>query len=425
MRVSPANPIAALLPEQIACLRGRHFGRLAFSSVLEQRFEMHTAGARAGRLSNEGWCLSVCYLLVLFGDLLCMPQRWAELLVVRCGLVLPVLLLSTELLRRNPHRLLRECAVVVCAGAVACSSFLLYYNQSPALAAAAEMGVMMSLLVTNVIMRLRFPFALVSTALCIASNAAFLYITPSLSTSEKVGWGVPAGWAALFILMAGYSLEREERLGFLLNLRTEIQADQLAALNVELARLSSMDALTGLANRAGFDERLKLLWDAVAADGSPLSAVLIDVDYFKIVNDTQGHLYGDEVLKRVAALVAQSLRGKSDFAARFGGEEFIVLLPGETLEEAGLIAERIRSLIQLAGSPAPAQNMPQPGLWTTVSCGVATMNDASVQTPRMLLHAADQALYAAKAGGRNRVCCATLPTFERAGVTETVISAWE
>jgi len=137
---------------------------------------------------------------------------------------------------------------------------------------------------------------------------------------------------------------------------------------------------------------------------------MIDIDHFKIVNDTQGHLYGDEVIKRVAMLIQQALRGKDDFAARYGGEEFVLLLPGASLESAMKVAERIRQLIKMAGSPAPSHPVPQPeiGLWTTVSCGVASVQDVEGIDRRRLLLAADTALYTAKAEGRNRVCAAPL-----------------
>jgi diguanylate cyclase (GGDEF)-like protein len=149
------------------------------------------------------------------------------------------------------------------------------------------------------------------------------------------------------------------------------------------------------------------LWREAVDSGSSLSAIVIDIDHFKITNDTRGHLYGDRVLVRVAALLLQSLRCKDDFAARFGGEEFVVLLPGATQEGAMIVAERIRKLVEVAGSPA----LPEPGSHprlSTVSCGVASCRPSDSNCQEDLLDSADKALYQAKAGGRNQVRCGEL-----------------
>jgi diguanylate cyclase (GGDEF)-like protein len=146
------------------------------------------------------------------------------------------------------------------------------------------------------------------------------------------------------------------------------------------------------------------LWKEALMSRSPLSAVLIDIDNFKAVNDLCGHLYGDQVLKRVAVLLLQGLRGKSDFAARFGGEEFVVLLPGSSPEGAVLVAERIRKLVEVAGAPARDDGPELPVVWATVSCGVATCWPTHSDPQDHLLEAADRAMYQAKAAGRNRVC---------------------
>jgi len=217
------------------------------------------------------------------------------------------------------------------------------------------------------------------------------------------------------MLLAKYSLERDERLSYLLQQSNDLKNTELKQLNIELGQLnreleavSHLDSLTQLANRAAFDRRVRELWQNAAETGQPLSAVMIDIDHFKLVNDTQGHLYGDAVIRRVAALVQQSMRGHGDFAARYGGEEFVLLLPGADLMTALSVAERARMMVHTAGAPAPKQTVARPeiGLWTTVSCGVATALRMPDTDFVRLLHAADTALYRAKAEGRNRVCAA-------------------
>jgi diguanylate cyclase (GGDEF)-like protein len=197
-----------------------------------------------------------------------------------------------------------------------------------------------------------------------------------------------------------------------MRLRSEIQTRELSFLNVELQKISCVDSLTGLSNRHAYDLQFAKLWaEAEKAQGC-LSAIVIDIDHFKMTNDSRGHLYGDRVLVRVASLLLQSLRCKDDFAARYGGEEFVVLLPGTTREGALLVAERIRKLVEVAGSPA----LPDPGSHprlSTVSCGVATCWPGDSICQEDLLESADRALYEAKSKGRNQVCWGELTSTQR------------
>ena len=175
-----------------------------------------------------------------------------------------------------------------------------------------------------------------------------------------------------------------------------------------LLALSTTDRLTGLPNRRAYDDRLADLWRIAQERKEPISAVMVDVDFFKRLNDTHGHHYGDKVLQRVASLLQQALRAEGDFVARFGGEEFVVLLPETGPEAAFKVAERMRTLVQVAGSPAMQKDMPfnPSDLWTTVSCGIATTWPSLSTEPHRLITEADAALYRAKKEGRNRCCCA-------------------
>ena len=150
----------------------------------------------------------------------------------------------------------------------------------------------------------------------------------------------------VFSLVASYTMERDLRLHYLLSLRDR-------ALNSELDRMSRRDMLTGLGNRRALEEKLA---DCEPSIGQPddFSVVLIDIDHFKMFNDTAGHQAGDLCLKRVAEIVQAELRGLADHVFRFGGEEFIVVLPKTTLAKAIDIAERMRRAIEAAAIPHPA-----------------------------------------------------------------------
>jgi diguanylate cyclase len=129
--------------------------------------------------------------------------------------------------------------------------------------------------------------------------------------------------------------------------------------------------------------------------------VVIDVDHFKRVNDVHGHLYGDETLRRIGALLPQALRSNKDMAARFGGEEFILLLADSEADSATTVAQRARLLVEHAGTPP--QNDMQRKSWITVSCGVSSCVPVAGLSWTDLITAADKALYAAKRAGRNCV----------------------
>ena len=178
---------------------------------------------------------------------------------------------------------------------------------------------------------------------------------------------------------------------------------ELEAATTELARLATSDGLTGLANRRCFDERLEQEWKRAARDEVPLSLLLLDVDHFKRFNDEYGHLAGDACLRRVAEVVGGMPRRPGDLAARYGGEELVVLLPGTGQLGAGLLAERLRVAIEGLGV-AHAGN-PEGGGLVTVSIGAATLLPAGqgLGTGDALVAQADAALYEAKRAGRNRV----------------------
>ncbi len=177
--------------------------------------------------------------------------------------------------------------------------------------------------------------------------------------------------------------------------------EQLQAANQELHRLASLDGLTQVANRRCFDEFLTREWRRDLE--APLSMILCDIDYFKPYNDTYGHQAGDECLKKVATAIRNCIKSPNEFIARYGGEEFAAVLPNTDLKAALELAERIRN--QVTGLQIPhAQSQVHPCI--TMSLGVATLIPSPETTPTQLIANADEALYVAKAGGRNRVVCA-------------------
>jgi diguanylate cyclase (GGDEF)-like protein len=176
----------------------------------------------------------------------------------------------------------------------------------------------------------------------------------------------------------------------------ELQKELLAS-SRRYEALSLTDSLTSLHNRRSFDEEFVSRFETARRYARPLSLVILDLDYFKSINDQFGHSAGDGVLRGIAQILDHGTR-RSDFVARIGGEEFAVLLPETSLFEALHFAEKIRATI--AGATIRTEGFTHQ---VTVSIGVANVPHSSVATSQEFFNAADQALYRAKARGRNRI----------------------
>jgi len=187
------------------------------------------------------------------------------------------------------------------------------------------------------------------------------------------------------------------RLGSNLSLRFALVDDQEEEALIGIYEAAVRDGLTGVFNRKHLEERLAAELEASKRHGTPLSVILVDVDHFKYVNDTYGHLAGDAVLKNVATLVGQGIR-QEDTIGRYGGEEFVVVCRNAAVVDAVALAERVRWTIWNALTLFESHQ-----IRVTVSAGVASLLCAPEPTRSGLLGVADARLYKAKQGGRNRV----------------------
>lgn len=180
---------------------------------------------------------------------------------------------------------------------------------------------------------------------------------------------------------------------------SDITQGKLNTMSMELERLSNMDELTDLNNRRCFNERFAKEWFFGCITESPLGILMIDIDYFKQYNDTYGHLQGDKCLRKIAEIIKNTVNRPGDFTARFGGEEFIVLLPNTDLSGCAYISEKILHNIE-----AYNQDDSEELLGTvTVSIGTNSMVPDERINMEALIRGADSALYRAKEDGRN--CC--------------------
>ncbi len=165
---------------------------------------------------------------------------------------------------------------------------------------------------------------------------------------------------------------------------------------------ANRDGLTHVANRHNFDTRLREEMKRHQRHQQELSLLMIDLDYFKSVNDTYGHQAGDAVLREVGKILRKTLR-ESDFPARYGGEEFVIILPQTREEQAWMLAERLRAIIGKT-----TFRFQQKSFRVTASIGIASLIPGALEPPEVLVNSADKALYRAKANGRNMVCASAV-----------------
>jgi diguanylate cyclase (GGDEF)-like protein len=190
-------------------------------------------------------------------------------------------------------------------------------------------------------------------------------------------------------------------IGFMFDISDRKRGEEkLISLQKELETLSFMDGLTGVANRRMFDSIMEKEWANAKRNNQPLSLIMIDIDYFKQYNDHYGHIQGDDCLKRVAKVLSSAASRPRDFLARFGGEEFVMVLPETDEKSAEMIAERCRHLIIEDHIPHAESSVAEE---LTVSLGVGTTVPSQDAEPIGFIDEVDKRLYQAKLKGRNCV----------------------
>lgn len=392
--------------------------RLQFPRVLEAEFQQDYA--RRYRTHMQLAMLLGCVILLACGivDPYWMPEVSRELWTIRLLIVSPMLgmlLLSRTSLGERYMQPLATIGGCLCvAGLVGISlhaiePFNHYYSGA----------ITMVMLVVFVLSRLQFMWGLGAAAVMLfILNAGFiLFGDPALASTLLALPGdlslishpavkhlvindFVAVASAIFSLVGTFLIERSLRQNYLQSRMLSFENHDLEESNLRLQYLTAIDGLTQIANRRSLDMSLTTEWQRAMRKREPIGLVMIDVDHFKLYNDTYGHQAGDECLRGVAGALKDFARRPGDLAARYGGEEFVLVLTNATAQQARLVAERVRDkIVELA---IPHQRSSHGNV--TASFGVASLIPGSQHSgPESLLLAADQALYRAKESGRNRV----------------------
>lgn len=369
---------------------------LFFPCTVECMYEHDRERLRQRQLWKGGLLAILIYNLFLLMDRLMLPDIFFEAMVIRLGIVTPLMLAVLYGIRRGLPAHWRELALLV-MNLVIIGSLLVMLDMSHYTDSIFyHPGIYLVLMFASVVVQLNFWFTLLTCLFTIALYVLIKPVPPGVPDFVFPTYVLMLVTTALFSVFACYTLERNERRTYLAGLLDQIRQLQLARLNDELRMLSYTDPLTGLANRREMSGYLAQL--SKARQREEMGVIMLDVDHFKHFNDRYGHPAGDRCLRTIADTLQSTLRRKGDMVARFGGEEFVVLLPGGDLHIARLVAEKMCSAIKALRIPHQGAGE---GNIVTISAGVAVGSvDLDIDEP---LRLADEALYRAKSAGRDCV----------------------
>jgi diguanylate cyclase (GGDEF)-like protein len=393
-------PIQRQQLDEILSIRAKKPFQLAFPRELEDRFRQRTSRKKA----FEKLCLNfgaiILFDLFLFSDARSYPQFFWRAVLIRAGLFTPTAVLLTLVIWRSRTVWVQEfsqaCGVVLAGLSV----IGIVAGVGETYSIVGLCGIFLVVIYGALVVRMDFRSTFFAILFLALANAIFLHVALAADSPARLACTALVGGCSILTLQANYRLEQMERTTYLLLLREELRTHELSRANLHLMDLTQVDELTGLANRRRLDQFLDQAWNDAVENGSVISVIMADMDHFKRLNDRAGHFYGDQILQRFAVVLRDGIRLEDDLAARFGGEEFAIVLPGRNEAAAFGIAERLR---QEVVSRDLAHDAPSEGLQVTVSMGVATARPTKEDDPSPLMESADSALYQAKSSGRNCV----------------------
>ncbi len=389
---------------------------LRFDPIDEAHFQ-HTGGAaRLEHFSNSGALALFVYNLFLLADRVMIPDVFDLAVQLRLFVFTPFALLLLLLgWRLKPFLLLLpviliEGALALTGVAAALSLGWLLSQSTSDFAGMYTAGLVPIIIYGNLVQRFRFRFALTFSLSVVGVALTCVWSRFGHEHAYAV-FDIPLALLVMLIaaytLIVNYRFELEERRRFQWSVRTQTLRKQLAASQAQLEAMSRLDPLTGVPNRRHFDEYIHQSWDAALQRGEAVALLLIDVDHFKAFNDRYGHPAGDQCLKHVAQVLQQQVPKALGCVARWGGEEFIVVLPDTDATRAMKTAQGLCEAVSGLGLRHEA-SATSPSV--TISVGVAVTRPAAAQgSVDGLVAAADAALYRAKEGGRNRAMAALSP----------------
>lgn len=382
---------------------------LRFDPAEEAHFGQACGPMRLRHFLVSGVIALITYNLFLLTDRLMIPDViesavWIRLLGLTpfgVGILIAGVFFKDVVLRL-PYWVTESLAMLTGVFAALSLAWLLLQSSSPC-ASLYTSGLVPIIIYGNLVQRFRFRYALFFSVLVVLTSV-FCAMAKAEVPHPYAVFDVPlvllVGLIAMYTLVMNYRFELEERRRFQWSERAKALHQDLAESQVKLEALSRRDPLTGVPNRRHFDEYVQAQWPALQARGGMLALLLMDVDHFKAFNDRYGHPAGDQCLRHVAQALQQRLPEAAGCLARWGGEEFIVVLPGMDATQAMAMAQSLCQAVQALGLRHEASSA---GTCVTISVGVAVVPAGpGAGEIDHLVAAADAALYRAKHEGRNR-----------------------
>jgi len=364
----------------------------AFPPAIEQCYEEGRRQQRSLRLAASSLQAAIFYNLFLAVDWLLARDVFAAVAALHLLVVTPWMLVSAYRLAKAPNAATRE-ALAAGAPALMIAQILTIFalSRSPDVAHYPYLLIPV-ILYANIVQRLPYRAAAPISAAALIGYAGCVILKGDVALDASALASSLIAVTACITLSTNRTLAADERRNFLVGLR-----DRLIHQRTEIE--ATTDALTGLANRHRLRACFGELWSGGPEQPETVALVMLDLDHFKAFNDRYGHPAGDACLRAVTACALAALRGPQDLAARYGGEELLLVLPGTTLAEATALAERVRRGVEALAIPHATGGDSRV---VTTSLGAASAPLAAASADE-LIAAADAALYAAKAAGRNRV----------------------
>lgn len=392
------------LSDMVAATLKQGFPLLRFPAPLEARYQ-NAMSARRLRVQAIGVAFSLpLYLLLFVADHEMVPDSMAQAFLLRLE-VFPIVVALCGLTLigiKNPAR--REW-VFAAFGLASCLISALVSLSSHSAMNTHHLATLNPIVIYAVLLGRFWPMLVMCSGVSVVYFTS-VFLMGRLFSDIGVGVGLLLQANITFMLYGCYLLERVSRQSFLIDQQEAEMDAELHETTDQLARIAQEDALTGLANRRCFTDHLRRTHERACREGEVLALLMIDVDHFKAYNDRYGHPAGDECLRRVAQALAAGMRQADSLVARWGGEEFAIILPGADGAQALAVADHLLATVRAC---AIAHEASQVASVVTLSIGVAVWSPGHEASQARLLAVADDALYHSKTTGRNRVTLNELP----------------
>jgi diguanylate cyclase (GGDEF)-like protein len=386
-------------PEDIAKAQARPRWNLVFPESLESRFDADMGVKRAKMLRLVTMRTVLVYNSFLVGDYFLAHDAFMLALIVHLALVTPWIIAASLLVARPLGSAARNLIIASVPAAMIGGILAVFLVSRDPLATHYQYFVVIVLIYANAVLRPSYTYALGLSVVTAVAHGLACYLHGDMPTAAaaSASYGlIITGWVSL---IANFNIERDMRRFYLIRLKDNLAAKDLRRTADDLQRISHVDALTGLANRRGVDTRAAALFAGADTSRRPFAVLMVDVDHFKGFNDRYGHPEGDRCLALAGAAIREAVRDGVDIIGRYGGEEFIAILPDADLYDGVLVADRMRRLVE---SLSIGHEHSHAGV-VTISVGVGTGRFGDADSLRAAIAAADAALYEAKAAGRNCV----------------------